>query len=51
MAAALDRLQVKTRLAGTKFFRLYAEKECWPIIQSFPFVAYGRVPGGKPAEK
>jgi len=47
MAAALGRLHLKTRLEGTKFFRLYAEKECWPVIQSFPFVAYGRVPGGK----
>ncbi len=49
MAQLLARVGVKTRLEGSKFFRLYAEKESWPIIQSFPFVAWGRVPGGQPA--
>lgn len=53
MARLLARLGVKTRVeanADTTFFRLFAEKESWPIIQSFPFVAWKRVPGGKPAE-
>ncbi|MCX7014674.1 MAG: hypothetical protein NTW86_19355 [Candidatus Sumerlaeota bacterium] len=47
MADLLKRLGVETRIEGAKFVRLYAEEASWPIIQSFPFVAYGRVPGGK----
>ena len=50
MSSLLGGLGVHTALADSSsaFHRLFARQADWPIVQRFPYVAYGRVPGGPP---
>jgi len=47
VATLLKRVRVGTRMKGSSFLHVYADSADWPVIHTFPFVVWDRVPGGR----